>query len=94
MENSTDRSVRRRSAPRLLAYGVLLGFLTIVVGLGLGIWSYDKRFIYDDPSPVWEVVSLLGALMSHAGVVLFVVSILGIPVVALIWVFRRVLGRA
>jgi len=89
-----ERSVGRRSALRVLAIGFVLGFLATAVGLGLGIWSYDKRFIYDDPSPVREIVSWVGAFMSLAGFVLIVVSILGILVVALIRVFRRALGRA
>jgi hypothetical protein len=77
----------------VLAIGLVLGFLATAVGLGLGIWSYDKRFIYDDPSPVWESVSWVGVFMFLAGFVLIVVSILGILVVALIRVLRRALGR-
>ena len=88
-----ERSVGRRSALRVLVIGMVLGFLALAVGLGLGIWSYDKRFIYDDPSASWVIVSRVGVLLFLAGVVLIVVSILGIPVVALIRVFRRALGR-
>jgi len=88
-----ERSAGRRSALRVLAIGVVLGFLATAVGLGLGIWSYDKRFIYDDPRPVWESVSWVGVFMFLAGFVLIVVSILGILVVALIRLLRRALGR-
>jgi hypothetical protein len=89
-----DRAAGRRSALRLFALGVVLGFLSLVVGLGLGIWTYDKRFIYDDPSPVWEAVSVLGLLMVLAGVVVVVVSVLGAVVVAITRSLRRAVDKA
>ena len=88
-----DKTAGRRSALRLFAFGVVLGFLALLVGLGLGIWTYDKRFIYDDPSPVWETVSVLGLLMSLAGVVVVVVSVLGVAVVACTRALRRAVDK-
>ena len=77
-----------RSALRLLAYVAALGLVALVAGLALGIWTYDKRFIYDDRRAVWDVLSWIGALLAGIGVVALLVSLVGFAVVALVRAYR------
>jgi len=66
-----------------------LGWVLLVAGFVLGSRSYDERFIYGDPNPLWDDVGLVGALMAGLGLVLLLAAPAGIVLVAVVRLFRR-----
>ena len=66
--------VRRAETMGRLGLGVAAGFLALVVGLMLGIQSYDEKYFGDrEHRDFWDAVSLVGYLLIVGGLLLAVV---------------------
>lgn len=71
--------VRRAETMGRLGLGVAAGFLALVVGLMLGIQSYDEKYFGDrEHRDFWDAVSLVGYLLIVGGLLFAVVSLLGV----------------
>ena len=81
---------RRAGTTGRLGLGVLAGSLALVVGLALGIQSYDEKYF---GAPVerefWDAVSLVGVLLTVIGLLVAVASLLGVVVSAIVRLLRR-----
>ncbi len=73
-----------------LGLGVLAGSLAFVVGIALGIQSYDERY-FGAPAEreFWDAVSLVGSLLMVTGLLVAVASFLGVVVSAIVRLLRR-----
>lgn len=80
--------VRRAGTMGKLALGAVVGVLLLVVGLVIGIHTYDAKY-FGDAYPGWELLDNVGFGMALLGLVLLVVSLLGLPVVAVARAARR-----
>ncbi len=66
------------------------GFLMLVVGLGLGIQSYDEKY-FGDPAErgLWDAVSTIGFFLTVVGFLTTVVALIALPVGAVVRSVRR-----
>lgn len=71
-----------------LGLTALAGVAALVLGMALGIRTYDERFIYDNRTALWETLSLIGFFLTLGGALVLVGSLLGALVVAVIRLFR------
>ena len=81
----------RRTGPTgRLGLGVLAGSLAFVVGVALGIQSYDERY-FGVPAEreFWDAVSLVGFLLVVTGLLVAVASLVGVLVSATVRLLRR-----
>ena len=86
---ATWRLFRRAGRLGRIAVVALGGLVALVVGLLLGIQSYDERY-FGDPGErgFWDAVSLVGFLLAVAGFFVTVGAALVFLVAATIWSFR------
>lgn len=66
----------------------LIALVAVVAGLALGIRAYDERFIYDNPAPVWDVLSLVGFLLTLAGALMLAGAAIGVLVLGAVRLSR------
>ena len=71
-----------------LGLTALAAVAAVVEGIRLGTRTYDERYIYDNRTPLWETLNVVGFLLSFVGVAVLIGCALSAVVVWIVRLFR------